>query len=71
MASHIQNLLDHEAWLSNNGRGKSEERKIVHREIMRLRGSDIPGCHGEDDCSTSILSMCPFRIDCGGSILDE
>jgi hypothetical protein len=66
--TEVQALLNHEAWLSNNGKGDSEERKVVHRQIIALRGTTIPGCHGHDDCSTSILSTCPFRIDCGNDL---
>ncbi len=66
--TEIQQLLNHEAWLSNNGKGNSEERKVVHRQIIALRGTTYPGCHGHDDCSTSILSTCPFRIDCGNDL---
>jgi hypothetical protein len=66
--TEIQQLLNHEAWLSNNGKGSSEERRVVHRQIIAMRGTTYPGCHGHDDCSTSILSTCPWRIDCGSSL---
>ena len=66
--TEMQQLLNHEAWLSNNGQGASTERKVVHRKIIELRGTTYPGCHGHDDCSTSILSTCPFRIDCGNDL---
>jgi hypothetical protein len=46
--TEVQALLNHEAWLSNNGKGDSEERKVVHRQIIALRGTTYPGCHGED-----------------------
>jgi hypothetical protein len=68
MNTDIQALLDHEAWLSNNLKTTSKERKYVLRQIIKLRGTTAPGCHGEDDCSTSVLSCCPFRIDCGTPI---
>ncbi len=63
--STIQDLLDKEARLSNEGHGKSEFRIIVLEEIKRLRGNDAPVCWGEDDCSTNMLMRCPWRIDCG------
>ena len=61
----IQDLLNEEARLSNIGQGKSEERKRLHVEIVLRRGDNIPPCWGEDDCSTYMLSICPWRIDCG------
>ena len=63
--STIQELLDKEAELANTGHSKSEFRIIIHEEIKSLRGHDAPVCWGEDDCSTSILMRCPWRIDCG------
>lgn len=65
--SYIQELLDKEAQMSNEGMTKDHPfRKIIHEEIKVLRGNVAPACHGEDDCSTAMLSMCPWRIDCGG-----
>jgi hypothetical protein len=64
--SAIQHLLDKEARLQNNGQGKSFERFMILQEIKAFRGDDPPPCWGEDDCSTSILVRCPWRIDCGG-----
>ena len=61
----IQELLDKEARLANEGHGKSEFRMIIHEEIKARRGQDAPPCWGEDDCSTSMLMRCPWRIDCG------
>ena len=62
----IQILLDEEAWLSNNGQGDSEERMKIHTMIrLRRDESARPDCFGYDDCSTRILSMCPWRMDCG------
>jgi hypothetical protein len=60
----IQELLDQEAKLSNEGHGKSEFRMIIHEEIKARRGTDAPHCWGEDDCSTNMLMRCPWRIDC-------
>jgi len=62
--SHIQDLLDKEAQLSNSGQN-NEFRWMIHAEIKQLRGSDAPACWGEDDCSTNVLMRCPWRIDCG------
>lgn len=64
--STIQELLDQEARMSNEGHGDSDFRKIVHEEIKARRGAVAPTCWGEDDCSTNILMRCPWRIDCGG-----
>jgi hypothetical protein len=55
----LQVLLDTEAALSN-------ARRKVLEEIKVLRGNEPPPCHGEDDCSTACLIVCPWRIDCGG-----
>lgn len=62
----IQDLLDEEAWFSNNGQGASEERMKIHTMIRLRRDENArPVCFGHDDCSTRILSMCPWRMDCG------
>jgi hypothetical protein len=55
--SEIQVLLDKEASLANR-------RSLVHKQIIVLRGTEPPVCWGMDDCSTNILSQCPWRIDC-------
>ena len=70
----IQVLLDAEAGISNAisrhnlGGVVSTELKTVratlHRQIECLRGP-APDCYGEDDCSTAILSVCPWRMTCG------
>lgn len=64
--SNLQDLLDQEATLSNTGLGDSEERKQLHMLIRLSRDERYrPPCFGEDDCSTDMLSRCPWRIDCG------
>jgi len=64
--TRIQELLNEEAKMSNKGMTKEHPfRKIILEEIRQLRGTEAPACFGEDDCSTTILSMCPFRMDCG------
>ena len=64
--SRVQQLLDQEARMSNEGLDRNHPfRKIIHEEIKVLRGNVAPACHGEDDCSTAILVRCPWRIDCG------
>ena len=67
--SKLQDLLDQEAQLANTGLGNSEARMQLHTAIRLMRGADTggesPWCFGQDDCSTNILSMCPWRIDCG------
>lgn len=60
----MQELLDKEAELSNNGQSKNEFRLIILEEIKTLRGTHPPMCWGADDCSTNILITCPWRIDC-------
>lgn len=61
----LQALLDREAELSNTGQGDSEERTKIHTIIRLQRQSPPPVCFGDDDCSSLMLSMCPWRIDCG------
>jgi len=53
----IQDLLNQEASLANL-------RGAVQQEIKLLRGKQPPYCWGNDDCSTNIMSQCPWRIDC-------
>jgi hypothetical protein len=62
--TYIQELLNLEASLSNDGKKDCDEYRNAHIKIKVLRGSDAPVCWGEDDCSTLILSQCPWRIDC-------
>ena len=64
--SPLQDLLDEEAELANTGRGDSKERMQLHT-VIRLKRSEFsqPHCFGEDDCSTLMLSKCPWRMDCG------
>lgn len=52
-----QDLLDLEANLGNT-------RYAIHKLIKEQRGTEPPMCWGHDDCSTQILSTCPWRIDC-------
>jgi hypothetical protein len=63
--TEIQRLLDEEAKLGNEGRRNSPDRMAVLRKIIELRGTQVPHCHGHDDCSTMVLVRCPWRIDCG------
>jgi hypothetical protein len=62
----LQDLLDQEALLANTGLGDSKQRKHLHT-VIRLKRSEFtqPACFGEDDCSTIMLSQCPWRMDCG------
>lgn len=63
---NIQELLDAEAILCNTGHEESAERLKLHTLIRLSRNERYrPPCFGEDDCSTSILSTCAWRIDCG------
>ena len=61
----LQDLLNQEAALSNQGKGSSDERMQIHTLIRLKRGSVQPVCFGHDDCSTLMLSRCPWRMDCG------
>lgn len=62
----IQELLDREATLSNQGLGDSAERQQLLTAIRLMRDERYrPVCFGEDDCSTNMLSQCPWRMDCG------
>jgi hypothetical protein len=63
--THIQELLNLQANLSNTGKKDSDEYRNVYIKIKELRGTEPPVCWGEDDCSTLILSQCHWRIDCG------
>lgn len=64
--SELQKLLDKEARLSNAGKGDSAERQEVLTMIRLKRDEQYrPVCFGEDDCSTSMLVRCPWRMDCG------
>ena len=54
---NIQELLDKEASLGNR-------RYHVIQQIKAERGAEPPRCWGMDDCSTQIMSTCPWRIDC-------
>lgn len=56
--NEIQFLLDTEAQLGNT-------RLEIQERIIMLRGKNPPHCWGEDDCSTTMLVQCPWRIDCG------
>lgn len=61
LVNNIQDLLDAEATLKNSDKDATS---VVIR-IRELRGDKAPVCFGEDDCSTEILSRCPWRMDCG------
>lgn len=62
----LQELLNKEAKLSNAGKGDSQERKDILKEIRIIRKNmHQPLCFGQDDCSTNMLSKCPWRMDCG------
>ena len=55
----IQELLNKEAGLSNR-------RYHILQQIKAARGTEPPQCWGNDDCSTTVMSQCPWRIDCDG-----
>ena len=56
--NQLQQILDAEA-------KASDAHYYIKKVIKELRGDEPPVCWGEDDCSTEILSRCPWRIDCG------
>lgn len=60
----LQDLLNQEAKLSNAGKGDSEERQKI-LTVIRLKREPAPHCFGQDDCSTMMLSVCAWRMDCG------
>lgn len=62
---NIQDLLDKEAKLSNAGLGDSKERQEILTVIRLKRVQPAPVCFGQDDCSTNMLSLCAWRMDCG------
>lgn len=64
--SLIQTLLNAEATIANSKPDAYDKkvRKQIHIQIEALRGP-APGCYGEDDCSTLMLSICPWRMTCG------
>lgn len=62
--SLIQTLLNAEATIANHQSDPVVRGQLLD-QIVELRGADPPHCHGHDDCSTNILSMCPWRTDCG------
>ena len=55
--SDLQTLLDKQANLSNR-------HDMVVKQIVAMRGTVPPRCWGQDDCSTIVLSQCPWRVDC-------
>jgi hypothetical protein len=65
VVNELQDLLNEEAKLSNAGLGDSIERQKILTVIRLKREQPAPVCFGHDDCSTSMLSMCPWRMDCG------
>lgn len=66
--SKLQELLDKEVKLSNDGFGDSKERQEILKVIRVMRkGLHQPLCFGQDDCSTNMLSKCPWRMDCGSA----
>lgn len=70
MHDNIQVLLDHQADVGNMFYGTDRYAEIkdkldVLNDIIKdMRGSQPRVCWGTDDCSTSMLSTCPWRIDC-------
>lgn len=67
MMSEIQRLLDESAKLQNEAYHNNTVADVseLYNRIKELRGTTPMPCWGEDDCSTKMLSTCPWRIDCG------
>lgn len=71
--TELQTLLDIEAYSSNisfKTNGETKEYAIkIHQLVCSLiedkRKPNPPVCYGQDDCSTNILSKCPWRMTCG------
>jgi len=64
--NQIQEWLDKSAYLSNNGLQDTEEyRNLIFSILLHRDDRHRPPCFGQDDCSTLMLSRCPWRIDCG------
>lgn len=65
--SLIQTLLNAEATIANSKPDEyaNKVRKQIHIQIEALRDPMAPSCYGHDDCSTLILSLCPWRMTCG------
>ena len=69
----IQVLLDAEAQIANTmsslpapaAESLTKTRSMLHKQIEMIRDPNPPVCYGQDDCSTSILSRCPWRLTCG------
>ena len=61
----LQDMLDREAFLSNQGKDDCEERQQLLTIIRLKREAPTPSCFGEDDCGISMLTRCPWRMDCG------
>lgn len=55
------NRLANEAYYS----GSDIDLSDLKTKIKQLRGTISPPCWGDDDCSTQMLSSCPWSIDCG------
>lgn len=62
VTKNIQDLLNQQAYASDSG--DQESLKSLEIMIKLARGETAPACWHHDDCSTSILSQCPWRIDC-------
>lgn len=64
--TEMQAMLNKEARLSNAGKGESDDRqKLLTMIRMKRDEANRPSCFGHDDCSTQMLSTCPWRMDCG------
>lgn len=59
----LQDLLNMEVEQSNSG--NRDNANHIRYVIRQLRPVDPPVCFGDDDCSTSLLSRCPYSFDCG------
>ena len=68
----IQTFLDIEAMASNGQtmlhddikQHLPEIRRIAVKQLEQIR-QPAPACYGLDDCSTYVLSRCPWRMTCG------
>lgn len=41
------------------------DRAALDHRIRALRGTEPPRCYHQDDCTSLMLTMCAWRMDCG------
>ena len=64
----LQMLLDAGAILGNSLHATDPDILTLQKRIqhcIELNRGKKPHCYGDDDCSSMILSTCPWRMSCG------